>query len=88
MASRCLASITLSVNCSVCHAMTQRMAASSEWPVTSEIAERLGVSRHQVVNDRHRRHQDFPQPVARLKRGPIWSWRDVHERWARATGRL
>jgi chromosome partitioning protein len=54
---------------------------------TSEIAERLGVSRHQVVHDWRRRHRDFPQPVAQLKRGPIWSWRDV-ERWARATGRL
>lgn len=54
---------------------------------TAEIAERLGVSRHQVVHDWRRRHDDFPEPVAKLKRGLIWNWPDV-ERWARATGRL
>jgi hypothetical protein len=54
---------------------------------TSEIAERLGVSRHQVVHDWRRRHPDFPEPVAQLKRGAIWNWPDV-ERWARKTGRL
>ena len=55
---------------------------------TAEIAERLGVKRHQVVNDWMRRYPgEFPDPVAQLRRGPIWNWPDV-ERWARKTGRL
>jgi predicted DNA-binding transcriptional regulator AlpA len=54
---------------------------------TAEIAERLGVSRYQVVHDWRRRHPDFPQPVAQLKRGAIWAWPEV-EKWARSTGRL
>lgn len=54
---------------------------------TSEIAERLGVRRHQVVHDWRRRYEDFPEPVAKLKSALIWDWPDV-ERWARATGRL
>jgi hypothetical protein len=38
-------------------------------------------------HDWRRRHEDFPEPVAKLKRGPIWDWPDV-ERWARSTRRL
>lgn len=54
---------------------------------TAEIAERLGVKRHQVVHDWRRRYPEFPEPVAQLRRTLIWNWPDV-ERWARATGRL
>lgn len=54
---------------------------------SAEIAERLGVKRHQMVHDWRRRYAEFPQPVADLRRGPIWSWPDV-EKWARKTGRL
>jgi hypothetical protein len=52
-----------------------------------EIAERLGVSRHQVVHDWRRRHPDFPEPVLRLRQALIWYWPEV-EQWARTTGRL
>lgn len=54
---------------------------------SAEIAERLGVKRHQVVHGWRRRYADFPQPVADLRRGAIWAWPDI-ERWARKTGRL
>ncbi len=54
---------------------------------SAEIAERLGVKRHQVVHGWRRRYTDFPQPVADLRRRPIWTWPDA-EAWARSTGRL
>lgn len=55
---------------------------------TKEIAERLGVKRHQLVHDWRRRYPDtFPQPVAKVSGVLVWSWTDV-ERWARQTGRL
>ena len=53
----------------------------------SEIAERLGFAHSQTVHTIRRRHDDFPEPVARLKTALVWAWPDV-ERWARATGRL
>lgn len=51
----------------------------------TEIAELLGVTRQ-------RAHQlaatyGFPEPLARLAVGPIWSRKDV-ERWAREVGRI
>lgn len=52
-----------------------------------EIADRLGWSHPQTVHTIRRRHQDFPEPVASLKRALIWSWPDV-EAWARRTGRM
>ena len=52
-----------------------------------EIAERLGLSRPQVVHNWRYRHDDFPQPVADLRQGMVWSWPDIEE-WAIATGRL
>jgi len=53
----------------------------------SEIANRLGLARGQVVHEWRRRHADFPEPVARLRQAMVWYWPDV-EAWARATGRL
>ena len=52
-----------------------------------EIAQRLGVSRPQVVHEWRRRHQDFPDPIATLKTAFIWDWREVQE-WARLTTRI
>jgi hypothetical protein len=52
-----------------------------------EIADRLGVSRSQVVHEWRRRGIGFPEPVVTLSMGLLWSWPDV-EGWARATGRL
>lgn len=52
----------------------------------TEIAERLGVARPQVVHDWRRRHADFPQPLTVVSRVGLWYWPEV-ERWARATGR-
>lgn len=51
-----------------------------------EIAQRMGVKDHNVVNTWRRRHADFPRPILTLRLGRIWSWSEV-ERWARATGR-
>ena len=53
----------------------------------AEIAQRLGVKRRHVVHDWHRRHADFPEPVAELQQAMVWSWPDV-ARWAKKTGRL
>lgn len=53
----------------------------------AEIADRLGLSRRQVVHNWQRRYPDFPEPVATLTQGQVWSWPDV-ERWLRRTGRL
>lgn len=53
----------------------------------TEIAERLGVTRPNVVHEWARRHEDFPSPVLQLRRVKIWHWPDV-ENWAKATGRL
>lgn len=51
-----------------------------------EIADRLSVSRPQVVYTWRRRHPDFPQPVVSLSIGLVWYWPDV-ARWAKETGR-
>jgi hypothetical protein len=53
----------------------------------AEIAQRLGVARPGVVHDWHRRHRDFPEPVAKLQQAYVWAWPDV-EQWAKSTGRL
>lgn len=52
-----------------------------------EIAQRLGVKRHQVVHEWRRRDPGFPPPLATVSRSLIWYWPDV-EAWARSTGRL
>lgn len=52
----------------------------------TEIGQRLGIDRRSVHQLR-RRHDDFPEPVARLESALVWSWVDV-QRWARATGRI
>jgi hypothetical protein len=54
---------------------------------TVEIAQRLSVSDHNVVNNWRRRHPDFPEPLITLRQGRIWAWPDV-EAWAQNTGRL
>jgi hypothetical protein len=51
-----------------------------------EIAQRLGLKRYQHVHMLRSRHEDFPEPVVRLKRVMIWYWPDV-ERWAKANDR-
>ena len=51
-----------------------------------EIAERLHVSRPQVVHRWRARHDDFPEPIATLKTALIWDWKQVHA-WAQKTGR-
>lgn len=53
----------------------------------AEIAERLNLSHAQTVHTLRRRHPDFPDPVASLKRAHVWAWPDVAA-WAAATGRL
>ena len=56
----------------------------------TEIAQRLGVSRPQVVYTWRRRlsgDKAFPAPIAELSMGLVWAWSDV-EAWARRTGRL
>ena len=52
-----------------------------------EIAERLDVSRPQVVHVWRKRYDDFPEPVATLRSALIWNWAEV-KAWAQASGRL
>jgi predicted DNA-binding transcriptional regulator AlpA len=52
----------------------------------AEIAQRLGMKRHQVVHDWVRRYPEFPSPVVLLRQAKIWYWPEVAE-WADATGR-
>jgi hypothetical protein len=52
---------------------------------TAEIAERLGLRQSETVHSWRRRYDDFPEPIAQLSQGFLWSWPDV-ERWARRTG--
>ncbi|MGH9086952.1 MAG: hypothetical protein ACRDYZ_02405 [Acidimicrobiales bacterium] len=54
---------------------------------TREIAERLGLARPEGVHAWRYRGLDFPQPVARLGIGYVWSWDDVRV-WADRTGRV
>ena len=67
--------------------MSDRTVRVDDLVGTVEIAQRLGVRDHNVVNMWRRRHPDFPQPVATLRHGRIWAWPDV-EAWARKTDRL
>lgn len=57
---------------------------------TSEVAERLGVSR-QRVSELAKTHPDFPEPVERLRSGPIYFNEDIDKferNWERRrTGR-
>ena len=53
---------------------------------TVEIARRLGVRDHNVVNTWRRRHADFPEPLTDGHHGRVWAWPDV-EAWALRTGR-
>jgi predicted DNA-binding transcriptional regulator AlpA len=53
----------------------------------AEIADRLELAHPQSVHTLRKRHADFPEPVAHLKRALGWAWPDV-EAWAKATGRL
>ena len=52
-----------------------------------EIAERLDVSRPQVVHVWRKRYDDFPEPIATLRSALIWNWTEV-KAWAQASGRL
>ncbi len=49
----------------------------------AELAELFGMSKQTVSNWRSR--QDFPEPVAQLRSGPIWQLAAV-EKWAQANG--
>ena len=51
----------------------------------TEIAQRAGVQKPVVAMWRTR-HDDFPEPVADLRTGPVWWWPDV-ESWLSWTGR-
>ncbi len=64
-----------------------RKVDSDQLVGASDIAERLGVKRPQVVHDWRRRHDDFPEPIARLKTALIWYWPDIKS-WAKHTDRL
>jgi predicted DNA-binding transcriptional regulator AlpA len=50
----------------------------------AELIEMLGLSKSWVV--RLVKEPDFPEPMARLRAGQIWSYDDIEE-WAKRTGR-
>jgi chromosome partitioning protein len=47
----------------------------------AEVAELLGVTKRTAT--RYARRPDFPEPIARLRAGPIWLKKDVVA-WARS----
>jgi hypothetical protein len=49
-----------------------------------ELAEMLGISRQRTRTLTER--DDFPDPVARLRTGPVWRLEDLQE-WAAKVGR-
>jgi len=53
----------------------------------AEVAQIAGVSHAAVVTTWMVRHPSFPQPITRIKAGPIFDRRHV-ERWLRDTGRI
>lgn len=53
----------------------------------AEIADRLGLAHVESVHTLRRRHDDFPEPVTKLRQAMVWAWPDVED-WARKTGRL
>lgn len=65
--------------------MPERVVKVSDLVGVAEIAQRIGVEVGTVQSWR-RRHDDFPEPIARLSAGLVWAWPDVDD-WARATGR-
>jgi hypothetical protein len=67
--------------------MAGRRIEVSDLVGAEEIAERLGYAHVQTVHTLRRRHADFPEPIKKLQRTMIWSWREV-EAWAKRTGRL
>src|SRR2546430_17365174 len=52
----------------------------------SEVADLLGTSRQAVANWRQKRQGGFPEPIAKLKSGPIWRRTDIVD-WAAANGK-
>jgi predicted DNA-binding transcriptional regulator AlpA len=52
----------------------------------TEIAERLGLSRGQVVHTWRARFADFPEPERVLAMGLLWYWPDVAA-WASTHGK-
>jgi len=56
------------------------MSAEDELLGLSELAELLGVTRQTIANWRSRR-RDFPEPIAVLKSGPIWTHANITS-WA------
>lgn len=64
-----------------------RKVKVSDLVSATEIAERLELSKPQVVHVWRTRHADFPEPVYMSDRVLIWAWPDI-EKWARASGRL
>lgn len=61
------------------------VSVSSTLVGTSEIAQRLGVTRQRITQ--LSKTKGFPEPLERLTMGPVWAWEDV-EAWAKETGRL
>ena len=52
----------------------------------TEIADRLELAQPQTVHLWRRRYDDFPEPLAQLRQGYLWSWVEV-QAWAKRTGR-
>lgn len=66
--------------------MFEFVAPASDIVTNAEIASRLGISPHTVVQWRARFKGDFPEPVAQHGMAYVWEWRDVYD-WCQANGR-
>jgi predicted DNA-binding transcriptional regulator AlpA len=66
--------------------IVDRRVRVSQLAGVDELAAELGVSRD-AIHKWRKRHSDFPEPVATLSMGMLWSRPDVIA-WAKKTGRL
>lgn len=66
--------------------MFEAVAPASDIVTNAEIASRLGISPHTVVQWRQRYKGEFPDPVAQHGMAYVWEWADVYA-WLKATKR-
>jgi chromosome partitioning protein len=57
----------------------------TSWPELAGVAEIAAHNKvsSQAVTNWQQRYEDFPEPVARLRMGPVWKMDDVNEWIAR-----
>lgn len=66
--------------------MFDAVAPAVDLVTNADIADRLGLSPHTIVQWRARFKGEFPEPKAQHGMAYVWEWADVYA-WLKATGR-